>query len=99
VAAAQLCDFREKGRVESCQHRIYIGSVSTVFPGTLGRGDVDPVKGEYPLEFSLDRIFPSLVLCYIQDAGLVRNAEKFNFHVCLDRNRYKEIGSMCGFGM
>jgi len=66
--AVQLCDFREKGRVESCQNRIYIWSVSAVFPGTLGRGDVDPVEGEYPLEFSLDRIFPSLGDPYILEA-------------------------------
>ena len=31
----------------------------------LGRGDVNPVKGEQPLEFSLDRIFPSLRDSYI----------------------------------
>ena len=31
-----------------------------VGPRALGRGDVNPVKGEQPLEFSLDRIFPPL---------------------------------------
>jgi len=54
--------------VESCQHRIYIWSVSAVFPDTLGRGDVDPVKGKYPLEFSLDRILPSFGDPYVLEA-------------------------------
>ena len=63
--AAQLCDFRKKGRVESCQNRIYIWAVSAVFPGTLGR----PVEGEYPLEFSLDRIFPSLRNPHVLEAN------------------------------
>ena len=42
--------------------------VSAVFPGTLGRGDVDPVMEEYPLEFSLDCIFSSLGDPYILEA-------------------------------
>ena len=46
--------------MEGCQYRVYIWSVSAVFPRALGRGDVNPVKGEQPLEFSLDRIFPPL---------------------------------------
>jgi len=54
--------------VESCQNRTYIWSVPAVFPGTLGRGDVDPVMGEYPLEFSLDRILSSLGDQYILEA-------------------------------
>ena len=33
-----------------------------------GRGNVDPVEGEYPLEFSLDRIFPSLRDPYVLEA-------------------------------
>ena len=55
--------------MEGCQYRIYIWSVSAIFPGALGRGDVNPVEGEYPLEFSLDRIFPSLRDPYILEAN------------------------------
>ena len=48
-----MCDFGEKGRVECCQNRIYIRSVSAVFPGTLGRGNIDPVMGK--LSFNRER--------------------------------------------
>ena len=51
-----------------CENLKYIWSVSAVFPGTLGRGDIDPVMGEHPLEFSLDRIFPSFGDPYILEA-------------------------------
>jgi len=66
--ATHLCNFGEEGRVECCQNRIYIWSVSTVFPGTLGRGDVDPVMGKHPLEFSFNSIFPSFGDPYILKA-------------------------------
>jgi len=54
--------------VECCQDRIYIWSISTVFLGTLGRGDVDPVMGKHPLEFSFNRVFPSFGDPYILKA-------------------------------
>jgi len=66
--APHLRFFGEEGRVECCQNRIYIWSVSTVFPGTLGRGDVDLVMGKHPLEFSFNSIFPSFVDPYILKA-------------------------------
>ena len=68
MVAAHLCDFGEKGRVECCQNRIYIRSVSAVFPRTLGRGNIDPVMGKHPLEFSFNRIFPSFGDPYILKA-------------------------------
>ena len=69
VVAAYLCDFREKGRVECCQNRIYMWSVSAVFPGALGRVNIDPVMGKHPLEFSFNRIFPSFGDPYILKAN------------------------------
>ena len=36
--------------------------------GTLGRGDIDPVMGEHPLEFSFNSIFPSFGNPYILKA-------------------------------
>ena len=54
--------------MECCQDQIYIWSVSTVFPGTLGRGNIDPVMGKHPLEFSFNSIFPSFGDPYILKA-------------------------------
>ena len=68
MMAAHLCDFRKEGRMECCQDRIYIWSVSSVFLGTLGRGDIDPVMGKHPLEVSFDRVFPSFGDSYILKA-------------------------------
>ena len=68
MMATHLCNFRKEGRVECCQDRIYIWSISTVFLGTLGRGDIDPVMGKHPLEFSFDRVFPSFGDSYILKA-------------------------------
>ena len=54
--------------MECCQDRIYIWSISTVFLGTLGRGDINPVMGKYPLEISFDRVFPFFRDSYILEA-------------------------------
>ena len=47
----------KKDRMECCQDRIYIWSISTVFLRTLGHGDIDPVVGKHPLEVSFDRVY------------------------------------------
>ena len=54
--------------MECCQDRIYIWSVSSVFLGTLGRGDIDPVMEKHPLEVSFDGVFPSFGDSYILKA-------------------------------
>ena len=54
--------------MECCYDRIYIWSISTVFLGTRGRGDIDPVLGKHPLEVSFDRVFPSFGDLYILKA-------------------------------
>ena len=43
-------------------------SVSSVFLGTLGRGDIDPVMGKHPLEVSFDGVFLSFGDSYILKA-------------------------------
>jgi len=65
MGAAYLRDFGKEGRVECCQNREYIWSVSAIFFWALGCGYVDPVVGKHPLEFSFDRIFPSFWNSYI----------------------------------
>ena len=55
--ATHLCGFGKEGRVEWRQNRVY-----------MGRGDIDPVMGTHPLEFSLNRIFPSSGDLYILKA-------------------------------
>ena len=47
---------------------IHIWSVSSVFFGTLGRGDIDPVMGKHPLEVSFDGVFLSFGDSYILKA-------------------------------
>ena len=92
--------------MEGCQHRVYIWSVSTVFPGALGRGDVDPVKVEYPLEFSFDRIFPSLGDPYVLEAdngGSLLESPMYFFltllvSVCTYILCYCSFNCVCGDG-
>ena len=54
--------------MECSQDRIYIWSVFSVFLGTLGRGDIDPIMGKHPLEVSFDGVFLSFGDSYILKA-------------------------------
>jgi len=68
MRAPHLCNFGKESQVECCQNRIYIWSISAVFSWALGRGDIDPVVGKHPLEFSFYRVFPSFGDPYILKA-------------------------------
>ena len=60
-----MCNFGKEGRVECCQNRIYIWSISAIFSWTLGCGYIDLVVGKHPLEFSFYKVFPSFGDLYI----------------------------------
>ena len=77
MMASELCYSGKKSRVECCQDRIYIWSISAVFLGALGRGDIDPIVGKHSLKVSFDRVLPFFRNSNILDAYYGRPLLKY----------------------